>query len=129
MGNRAVIAFKGCPVGIYLHWNGGRDSIQAFLAYAKEIGVRDPIVDPSYALAQVTRIIGNYFEHTLSLGVNTLDKLDCDNGDNGVYVVGKDWKIVGRKHFRGEEQNSHPLEAMMTQIREKNMSLKTALLE
>jgi hypothetical protein len=38
MGNRAVITLKphegksyGNQVGIYVHWNGGRDSIEAFL--------------------------------------------------------------------------------------------------
>ena len=35
MGNRAVIQMKGSNVGIYLHYNGGRDSIEGFLAYCK----------------------------------------------------------------------------------------------
>ena len=28
MGNRAVLEFQGTDVGIYLHWNGGRDTIE-----------------------------------------------------------------------------------------------------
>ena len=37
MGNRAVITTKenmdNNGIGIYLHWNGGRDSVRAFLKY------------------------------------------------------------------------------------------------
>lgn len=40
MGNRAVITTSKAPdvsgakdLGIYLHWNGGRDSVEAFLKY------------------------------------------------------------------------------------------------
>ena len=48
MGNRAVIAFvaddgtqdKDLCLGIYLHWNGGRDSVEGFLEYAKKQGLR-----------------------------------------------------------------------------------------
>ena len=43
MGNRAVITTRKAGVnpansdatGVYLHWNGGRDSVEAFLAYCK----------------------------------------------------------------------------------------------
>lgn len=30
MGNRAVITTEEKQIGVYLHWNGGRDSVQAF---------------------------------------------------------------------------------------------------
>ena len=35
MGNRAVITKDRdlYGIGVYLHWNGGRDSVEAFLAY------------------------------------------------------------------------------------------------
>ena len=36
MGNRAVIEFENTNMGIYLHWNGGRDSIEPLLHVAKE---------------------------------------------------------------------------------------------
>ena len=35
MGNRAVLEFKD-GTGIYLHWNGGPESVLAFLDAAKE---------------------------------------------------------------------------------------------
>lgn len=37
MGNRAVITTTDQRIGIYLHWNGGKDSVEAFLKYCKLI--------------------------------------------------------------------------------------------
>jgi len=102
MGNRAVIAFvndKGKQdknsVGIYLHWNGGRDSVEGFLQAAKDYGLRSG----SYGLARLTQIICNSFPGTISVGVDVVKKLDCDNYDNGVYWVDKEFNIVGREHI------------------------------
>lgn len=95
MGNRAVIAFEGETTGIYLHWNGGEESVRAFLDAAKEYGVRRE--DHSYKVARLSQIIGNFFGGTNSVGVDELDHLDCDNGDNGTYIV-KGLDIVSRKH-------------------------------
>ena len=93
MGNRAVITLDKTPtsnsVGIYLHWNGGAESILAFAEAAKKLKVRTPNGDAPYALARLVQIIGNFFGGTLSVGVGTLDNLDCDNGDNGLFIV--DW--------------------------------------
>lgn len=93
MGNRAVIQFgrsKKSPA-IYLHWNGGIESVQAFLDVAKDLGCRPD----DYGVARLAQIIGNWFGGTLSLGMGRADQLDRDNFDNGTYVV-KDWKIVKR---------------------------------
>lgn len=39
MGNRAVITtlqnYNNNGIGVYLHWNGGRDSVEGFLEYMK----------------------------------------------------------------------------------------------
>lgn len=101
MGNRAVITAsktrtKG--VGIYLHWNGGEESVQAFLDVAKARGFRDPSYDESYGLARLCGLIHEFFgvDQDTSLGIGTLEQLDCDNYDNGVYVIGKDWQVVDR---------------------------------
>ena len=40
MGNRAVITFSGSRstgVGIYLHWNGGLESVLAFLDAVRSV--------------------------------------------------------------------------------------------
>lgn len=99
MGNRAVIAFSDKPtaVGIYLHWNGGRASVDGFLKAARDVGV--PKGDESYALARITQLIGNFFGGNFSVGVGILRELDCDNGDNGLYIVDPaTLEIKGRKY-------------------------------
>lgn len=96
MGNRAVIGFKGQSTGIYLHWNGGEESVRAFLDCAKELGARDPIQD-SYGVARLVQVIGNFFGGSMSLGVGNLESLDCNNYDNGTYIVGEGWEIVERQ--------------------------------
>ena len=44
MGNRAVISFSTSPAApsIYLHWNGGRASVEGFLAGCLEAGYAPP---------------------------------------------------------------------------------------
>jgi hypothetical protein len=101
MGNRAVIGFEGKKTGIYLHWNGGEESVRAFLECARTYGVRDPVRD-SYGIARLVQIIGNFLGGSNSLGIGNLEGLDCDNGDNGLYIVGQDWEIIERKHHSTE---------------------------
>lgn len=104
MGNRAVITtapFGLDNIGIYVHWNGGPESIAAFLGAAKKLGMRSPEMDESYAMARLTQIIANYFGGSTSIGIGLVADLDFDNGDNGTYLIGGDWEIVGRE-FGGE---------------------------
>lgn len=114
MGNRAVIATRKKDIGIYLHWNGGRDSVQAFLTFCKIKGFRCPEND-CYGWAYLTTIVGNYFGVGLSLGVNKYECLDRDNYDNGVYII-ENWEIVDREFFSGDEQNEYKLEDMLRNI-------------
>ena len=118
MGKRAVITtrknFENNGVGIYLHWNGGRDSIEAFLKYAELKGYRPPDED-CYGWARLCQVIGNFFGGGYSIGIDTVDNLDTDNGDNGTYII-KGWKIIGREYFDGEEQNYHKMKEMLTDI-------------
>lgn len=89
MGNRAVITMEkrttSSSAGIYLHWNGGPESVLAFAEAAKHFEVR--FSDETYATARLAQIIGNYFGGTLSVGVGILRHLDCKNYDNGTYRV------------------------------------------
>jgi hypothetical protein len=114
MGNRAVIATDNKSVGIYLHWNGGRDSIEGFLTYCKMRGFRPPESD-SYGWASLTSVIANYFGQGMSCGIQKYEYLDTDNFDNGVYLI-KDWEIVGREHFNGKEQHEYALLDMLIDI-------------
>lgn len=119
MGNRAVITTKEgdskTKIGIYLHWNGGRDSVRAFLRYAKMRGFRPPESD-NYGWARLAQVITNFMGGDgLSVGIDIVDRLDCDNWDNGVYLI-KNWEIVGREYYSGEEQDQYPLDEMIIEI-------------
>jgi hypothetical protein len=107
MGNRAVICFDKYAqnaTGIYLHWNGGRDSVEAFLEAARLLKINGD-GDKQYAPARFVQMIGNFFGGTNSLGIGPVSELDCDNGDNGVYVVDSiTLKIKERRFFDHEEE-------------------------
>lgn len=107
MGNRAVITDTNKQVGIYLHWNGGRDSVEAFLKYCDLQGYRSPSED-CYGWARLAQTIANFFAGGLSIGIDVMEKLPKDNGDNGVYII-KNWEIVGRSNFTGAEQKEYDL--------------------
>lgn len=115
MGNRAVITTKDETIGVYLHWNGGYDSVNAFLKYCALQDFRSPSEDLTYGFARLTQVICNFFGGGLSCGVGPLNKLDCDNFDNGVYII-DGWDIVGRKYHDGPEQNEYNLEEMLLDI-------------
>ena len=118
MGNRAVITTKenmdNNGIGVYLHWNGGRDSVRAFLKYCELKGYRAPSED-NYGWARLCQVIGNFFGGTGSLGIDTVNHLDCNNWDNGVYLI-EGWEIVGRMYFDGEEQDYYELIKMLRSI-------------
>ena len=124
MGNRAVITIKekNTPKedwnSLYLHWNGGRDSVEPFLHVAKLYGIRCND-DPSYAIARLSQLIGNYFGGTLSVGIGAYKRLDTNNWDNGTYII-EDWEIVEREHFEGKEQQEHNFDEMVQDIRSMN---------
>lgn len=119
MGNRAVITTRKDlrDIGIYLHWNGGRDSVTAFLLYCKIKGFRPPEQD-NYGWAYLCTIIGNYFGDGLSIGIDVANKLDYDNWDNGIYII-KDWEIVDRMYLHRREQDVYPLMDMLLSIDER----------
>lgn len=85
MGNRAVITTPNNKIGIYVHWNGGIESVLGFCNAAKALGVRAPTNDPEYFLSRLTQVIANFFGGTTSVGIGLVNKLD--SSDNGVWVV------------------------------------------
>ena len=112
MGNRAVIceesAYPG-GIGIYLSWNGGRDSVEAFLKYCRLRGLQ--------SMADLVMVISNFFGGGTSIEVDLVSKLDCDNWDNGVYLI-RNMEIVGRKFVRSGEQHEYDLDEMVEAINE-----------
>ncbi len=91
MGNRSYIVLKDKKEygsAIYLHWNGGPESIYAFIDTLKEYGAR---MDISYGTARLVQLIGNFMGGTLSLGIegapqNKKDLEQYTPGDNGLFV-------------------------------------------
>ena len=95
MGNRAVITTPERKIGLYLHWNGGRDTVEPLLRYCELKGYRAPSSD-SYGWARLCQVVGNFFGGTLSVGIAPYsDDRRMNPGDNGIYVV-DGWKIVDR---------------------------------
>jgi len=133
MGNRAVITTRNTEfengidpnaIGVYLHWNGGVDCVTAFLRYCKKQGFRSPEKD-NYGWARLCQVIGNFFSpEGLSVGVDICSRLDCNNGDNGVYFI-EDWEIVGKAFESEDEVNERVVDSMLEEIdasQPKNMS-------
>lgn len=116
MGNRAIIKPKGKDVGVYLHWNGGVDSVTAFLKYCELKGYRD--FDDPYGMARFCQVVGNFFGGGLSIGietdVNAYAKEENYYIDNGIYVV-KGWEIVD--HFGSHHgREGYDLDDMLHEI-------------
>ena len=118
MGNRAVITtrenFDNNGIGVYVHWNGGQTSIKAFLKYCELRGFRAPDED-NYGWARLTQVIANFMGGDgLSVGVDTVEHLDCDNGDNGTYII-EGWEIVDHE-YSAPNKDKHKMEDMLNAI-------------
>ena len=120
MGNRAIITtrseYDNNTLGLYLHWNGGRDSVETFLAYCDLRGDRSP-EEGGYGYARLAQVIGNWFGGALSIGIVSNPRDWTSGCDNGAYIV-KDWRIVGREGIGDDfiEQNEYDMLEMMTDI-------------
>lgn len=111
MGNRAVIKAQGNDnKSVYLHWNGGRDSVEAFLKYCELRGFR--AFEDDYGMARFVQVVSNFLgADGLSIGIH--DGVES-YGDNGIYTV-KGWEIVGREDYY-EEQYNYDLDEMLQEI-------------
>ena len=127
MGNRAVITTKERKIGLYLHWNGGRDTIEPLLKYCELQGYRPPSQD-CYGWARMCQVMGNFFGGSLSIGIDTYSTdRQMDPGDNGVYVIDgwhianhlrteydADWNPIGMRSFEPtEEEDWHKFNEML----------------
>lgn len=112
MGNRAVIVSHDTnannaneKIGVYVHWHGDQEDVQAVLDICKDAGVRTVSGDTTYFWARFCQAFANYISggkvEETSIGIGIVKQLDCDNGDNGVYYVDDNFSIVN--HTNGRE--------------------------
>lgn len=106
MGNRAIIKGKGKKTGLYVHWNGGYESVYPITQYCKLKGYRSP-ADDDYGLARLAQVYGNFFGGIYSVGIaeklpvrmtDEIGQKEC--WDNGVYEINSDWEL---RHYNGED--------------------------
>ena len=110
MGNRGVIRLNqpGMEQYLYLHWQGGRDSVEGFLEVAKELRL-PPNNQGLKALAHIINDVAfeqtefNWPEKQLTVYIEEGSGEGKDLGDHGIYVVDLDWNIVGREGRNQEE--------------------------
>lgn len=119
MGNTAIITTranfnKGIGIGIYLHYNGGRDSVEGFLKYCELKHYRKP-EDDCYGWLRLCQVIGNFIGGSLSAGIDVMDFTHDPCTDNGIYII-EDWKVVDRKYFTGAEQQNYELDMFLEAI-------------
>ena len=139
MGNRAVIAFSEDKnaTGIYLHWNGGVESVLAFAHSARDMGARDPGGDHTYAMAGLVRAVTLFIHdragELISMGVGTVGSLDTDNFDNGLFIIGADWGIktryFNRDSVRTVEQFDDRQKVQYNGMREQILARHLAIVE
>lgn len=103
MGNRAVITQStddNAPC-IYLHWNGGRASVEGFLSAARDLGLAGSGQRHIDALADlITRRFFKVSPMAVHVYREPYGRTDRDNGDNGVYVIDENFEIVERRYLR-----------------------------
>ncbi len=125
MGNRAVISFDSADdhaIAVYVQWNGGRDSIEAFLK-ATRILMGGRLGDELYGRARFIQVVGLNFTGALSFGVGTVKEFGGWNCDNGLYIIDSaTMTIKGRKfddYYDNNtfvEQQEHDLNKMVNEL-------------
>lgn len=100
MGNSAVVTFSPTQ-SVYVHWNGGRASIEGFLGAMRDLDL--PRSTAAEAVDSLAKVMRSYlWDSTVEVGPR--NRLDCDNGDNGEYVVSLDLQITKRRFRRADEE-------------------------
>lgn len=109
MGNRAVITRHrhARAASIYLHWNGGRASVEAFLEAARRLGLRHVGADDAAFFDRLADMIAAHFfgcRVGFTVYRQPLGRADCDNRDNGLYQIDDNLTIIGREFAPRHEE-------------------------
>ena len=115
MGNRAFIAHKDAPVGVYLHWNGGTDTVKPLLDYCRLANRHSGFDSYGEGLSTFVTVAKNMLGDNLFIELNYKD--DPMLEDNGTYWI-DGWDIVGRETspYFTEEQDGHNYQDMLEAI-------------
>ena len=133
MGNRAAVRFGDEKTEVYLHWNGGPESVTAFLGAMYDRGwTRE-----DYFTGRLAGIVCEFFDadgdcRGYSLGVFPLG--ESDDSDNGTYHVSLNDKkefvvtngskryIVGKKitglKTKDERDKAKGIRAQLSELRQ-----------
>ena len=113
MGNRATVIFtdgkESFSPAVYLHWNGGPESVYGFL---EELNRRKARADQDYECARFIELVGEFFDQdefgSTSLGgtngpasdrLEDLEKVVTDHGNNGFYLVNRTGEKMSVRRF------------------------------
>lgn len=129
MGNSALImtkdGFEKGGIGLYLHWNGGRDSVEPFLNYCKLKGYGSPEVDNG-GWARLSQVVCNFMGGSSYVEIDYYKSgMDAGYLDNGVYII-ENWNIIDRKYFDCAEQNEYDPQGFLKDI-DKSMPVSEQL--
>lgn len=110
MGNRCVVTQQDKSKAIYFHWNGGMDTIYPLTIVAKSFA------EDSKDKASKWDIFKSIARNVFDAQIMPYKKCDCNNGDNGVYILDDDLNIVGREYAPEKEQDEHNFLQMICYI-------------
>lgn len=116
MSNSAVITttkdFINDGIGLFIRWNGGRDSVEGFLKYCELKGYPSPEQHKD-GWKGLIHVLVHFFEGT-DMCANHLSELCIDCLEHGVYII-DNWQIVGRA-YHASEQTGYKLIDMLLLI-------------
>ena len=120
MGNRAVINMVDSDVAIYLHWNGGRDTVEPVLEVAKEYGLTGDNAGMNDLYKMFHNMLSSDMTETAYVG--TIPEYNgTASGDNGVYIIDKNFNIIDRLEFENrKEQQVYPFKEIYDWTRKEN---------
>jgi hypothetical protein len=106
-------------VAIYLHWNGGRDTVEPVLEVAKEYGLTGDNAGMNDLYKMFHNMLATDMAETAYVG-RVEEYNGSASGDNGVYIIDKSFNIIDRLDFENEEQQIYLFEDIYDWTRKEN---------
>ena len=108
MGNRAFIysaneRHNRRTLGVYLHWNGGPDSVVPLIKYCKLRGFRQ-FDNGGNGLARLVQVMGNFLGGSRSLGVEYARPEHVDT-NHEPYRITPNWEIENLEYYKQHDSD------------------------